>query len=66
MTQARRSVVSRRGPQPTATYPHATVQGNLVWVTAQAGRDRAKVAKSFAFTSAMISSSFGRPAAFRR
>src|SRR5579859_1092382 len=39
MTQARRSVVSRRGPQPTATYPHATVQGELVWVTAQAGRD---------------------------
>jgi enamine deaminase RidA (YjgF/YER057c/UK114 family) len=32
-------VVSRRGPQPTATYPHATVQGDLVWVTAQAGRD---------------------------
>ena len=37
--QSRRSVVSRRGPQPTATYPHATVQGDLVWVTAQAGRD---------------------------
>ncbi|HLZ95197.1 MAG TPA: Rid family hydrolase [Candidatus Dormibacteraeota bacterium] len=35
----RRSVVSRRGPQPTATYPHATVEGDLVWVTAQAGRD---------------------------
>lgn len=35
----RRSVVSRRGPQPTSTYPHATVEGDLVWVTAQAGRD---------------------------
>lgn len=32
-------MVSRRGPQPTATYPHANVQGDLVWVTAQAGRD---------------------------
>ena len=37
--QARRSIVSRRGPQPTASYPHATVLGDLVWVTAQAGRD---------------------------
>jgi 2-iminobutanoate/2-iminopropanoate deaminase len=35
----RRAVVSRRGPQPTATYPHANIQGDLVWVTAQAGRD---------------------------
>ena len=32
-------MVSRRGPQPTSTYPHATVDGDLVWVTAQAGRD---------------------------
>ena len=37
----RRSVVSRRGPQPTSTYPHATVEQDLVWVTAQAGRDPA-------------------------
>ena len=36
---ARRAVVSRRGPQPTASYPHANVEGDLVWVTAQAGRD---------------------------
>jgi len=35
----RRAIVSRRGPEPTATYPHANVQGDLVWVTAQAGRD---------------------------
>jgi 2-iminobutanoate/2-iminopropanoate deaminase len=35
----RRAIVSPRGPQPTATYPHANVQGELVWVTAQAGRD---------------------------
>jgi 2-iminobutanoate/2-iminopropanoate deaminase len=34
-----RGVVSRRGPQPTGSYPHAHIQGNLVWVTAQAGRD---------------------------
>jgi 2-iminobutanoate/2-iminopropanoate deaminase len=37
----RRAIVSTRGPQPTATYPHANVQGGLVWVTAQAGRDPA-------------------------
>jgi 2-iminobutanoate/2-iminopropanoate deaminase len=35
----RRGVVSKRGPQPTATYPHANIQGGYVWVTAQAGRD---------------------------
>ena len=35
----RRAVVSTRGPQPTATYPHANVEGGYVWVTAQAGRD---------------------------
>ena len=35
----RHSVVSRRGPQPTATYPHAVVEGGYVWATAQAGRD---------------------------
>ena len=34
----RRAVVSTRGPQPTATYPHANVEGGYVWVTAQAGR----------------------------
>ena len=34
-----RGVVSRRGPQPTGSYPHAHIQGKLVWVTAQAGRD---------------------------
>jgi 2-iminobutanoate/2-iminopropanoate deaminase len=32
-------VVSTRGPQPTATYPHANIEGGYVWVTAQAGRD---------------------------
>ena len=32
-------IVSRRGPQPTGSYPHAHVHGKLVWVTAQAGRD---------------------------
>jgi 2-iminobutanoate/2-iminopropanoate deaminase len=37
----RRAVVSTRGPQPTATYPHANVYGGYVWVTAQAGRDPA-------------------------
>jgi 2-iminobutanoate/2-iminopropanoate deaminase len=37
----RRAVVSARGPQPTATYPHANVDGGYVWVTAQAGRDPA-------------------------
>jgi 2-iminobutanoate/2-iminopropanoate deaminase len=35
----RRAVVSARGPQPTATYPHANVEAGYVWVTAQAGRD---------------------------
>jgi len=35
----RRAVVSTRGPQPTATYPHANVEAGYVWVTAQAGRD---------------------------
>lgn len=34
-----RGVVSRRGPQPTGSYPHAHIHGSLVWVTAQAGRD---------------------------
>ncbi len=34
-----RGVVSRRGPQPTGSYPHAHIHGNMVWVTAQAGRD---------------------------
>ena len=34
-----RGVVSRRGPQPTATYPHAHIHDGMVWVTAQAGRD---------------------------
>jgi 2-iminobutanoate/2-iminopropanoate deaminase len=32
-------MVSRRGPQPTGSYPHAHILGNMVWVTAQAGRD---------------------------
>ena len=36
---AHRGVVSRRGPQPTGSYPHAHIQGGMVWVTAQAGRD---------------------------
>jgi len=35
----RHSIVSTRGPQPTATYPHAVVEGGYVWATAQAGRD---------------------------
>jgi 2-iminobutanoate/2-iminopropanoate deaminase len=39
MPSAHRGVVSRRGPQPTGSYPHAHIQGNIVWVTAQAGRD---------------------------
>ena len=39
MRSAHRGVVSRRGPQPTGSYPHAHIQGNKVWVTAQAGRD---------------------------
>ena len=39
MTNAHKGVVSRRGPQPTGSYPHAHVHGNMVWVTAQAGRD---------------------------
>jgi 2-iminobutanoate/2-iminopropanoate deaminase len=34
-----KGIVSRRGPQPTGSYPHAHVHGNMVWVTAQAGRD---------------------------
>ncbi|SRR6266567_3160925 len=34
-----RGVVSRRGPQPTGSYPHAHIHDNMVWVTAQAGRD---------------------------
>jgi 2-iminobutanoate/2-iminopropanoate deaminase len=34
-----RGIVSRQGPQPTGSYPHAHIQGGLVWVTAQAGRD---------------------------
>jgi 2-iminobutanoate/2-iminopropanoate deaminase len=34
-----KGIVSRRGPQPTGSYPHAHVHGKLVWVTAQAGRD---------------------------
>ena len=34
-----RGVLSSRGPQPTGSYPHAHIQGGLVWVTAQAGRD---------------------------
>lgn len=37
----RRAIVSTRGPEPTATYPHANVDGDYVWVTAQAGRDPA-------------------------
>ncbi len=36
-----RGIVSRRGPQPTGSYPHAHVHGGMVWVTAQAGRDPA-------------------------
>jgi len=39
MASAHRGVVSRRGPQPTGSYPHAHIQGKMVWVTAQAGRD---------------------------
>lgn len=34
-----RGVVSRRGPQPTGSYPHAHIHGGIVWVTAQAGRE---------------------------
>ncbi|HUZ87658.1 MAG TPA: RidA family protein [Candidatus Baltobacterales bacterium] len=34
-----RGLVSRRGPQPTGSYPHAHMVGDLVWVTAQAGRE---------------------------
>ena len=34
-----RGVVSGSGPQPTGSYPHAHIQGGMVWVTAQAGRD---------------------------
>jgi len=36
---AHRGVVTRRGPQPTGSYPHAHIEGGMVWVTAQAGRD---------------------------
>ena len=36
---ARRGVITRRGPQPTGSYPHAHIEGGMVWVTAQAGRD---------------------------
>lgn len=39
MAGAHRGVVSRRGPQPTGSYPHAHIHGGMVWVTAQAGRD---------------------------
>ena len=39
MAAPHRGVVSRRGPQPTGSYPHAHIQGDMVWVTAQAGRD---------------------------
>ena len=39
MPAAHRGIVSRRGPQPTGSYPHAHVHGGMVWVTAQAGRD---------------------------
>ncbi len=39
MAAAHRGVVSRRGPQPTGSYPHAHIHGGMVWVTAQAGRD---------------------------
>ena len=39
MPAAHRGVVSSRGPQPTGSYPHAHVYENMVWVTAQAGRD---------------------------
>lgn len=34
-----RGVVTRRGPRPTGSYPHAHIQDGIVWVTAQAGRD---------------------------
>jgi 2-iminobutanoate/2-iminopropanoate deaminase len=36
-----RGIVSKRGPQPTGSYPHAHIDGDMVWVTAQAGRDPA-------------------------
>src|SRR6267142_2862306 len=39
MPSAHKGVVSRRGPQPTGSYPHAHIQGNMVWATAAAGRD---------------------------
>ena len=32
MPAAHRGVVSRRGPQPTGSYPHAHVHGGMVWV----------------------------------
>jgi 2-iminobutanoate/2-iminopropanoate deaminase len=36
---AHRGVVTKRGPQPTGSYPHAHIEGGMVWATAQAGRD---------------------------
>jgi 2-iminobutanoate/2-iminopropanoate deaminase len=36
---AHKGVVTKRGPQPTGSYPHAHIEGGMVWVTAQAGRD---------------------------
>src|SRR2546428_14037348 len=33
-----RGIVSRRGPQPTGSYPHAHIQGTMAWVTAHTGR----------------------------
>lgn len=39
MASSHRGIVSRRGPEPTSRYPHAHIQGGMVWVTAQAGRD---------------------------
>lgn len=37
--ESHRGIVSKRGPQPTGSYPHAHIDGDMVWVTAQAGRD---------------------------
>ena len=34
-----RGIVTKRGPEPTGSYPHAHIAGEMVWVTAQAGRD---------------------------
>ena len=39
MNKPHRGMVSKRGPQPTGSYPHAHMHGDLIWVTAQAGRD---------------------------